>query len=262
MRLFSALLFSVGIVMVISLTGVESQAASDPICPVCKNTDIRWRQWSCALGWQEDPMRFCGLPDSHAALITCQLCGFTAFVQDYHEVSKDKVISIAAITKDLPRRRVPILAEEGGVKSVTMGPEILYDMGNASQVLLAERIYKVLDKNASFWCNFYLYKAKIYCEADPKVAKRAREQALEYASTCLSQEESQQKKRYYFVIVGLVKFLLGDVQDAENEFLKAIKIRKASVKPISRDEEQWDIVVALDCLELIREKKCIPGPCK
>ncbi len=141
-------------------------------------------------------------------LYTCKRCHLTAYMGDFQEVPKDKVPILAAM---LERE-----AKIGG----TVTP--YYDIPMVLRLAIAEKVYEILGRDDTFWCEFHRIEGFHMEEAGlAGPARAARIKALTIAEKQLQGASPSTTRKETLVIVAAMRFFTGDQTGAESAFSEA-----------------------------------------
>lgn len=142
-------------------------------------------------------------------LYTCKQCRLTAYMGDFEAVPKEKVGELAKM-----------LDREASIE----GPLVPYfEIPMVSRLPIAEKVYRVLGRDDTFWCEFRRVQG-FHLEAASRVdeARAARLKALEIAEKLLREPSSTRKET--LVIAASMRKLTGDTPGAERDLQEAKKL--------------------------------------
>lgn len=141
---------------------------------------------------------------------SCRKCWFACFMWDFEDIPESKHNDIRKFLDSLD------LHETNGD---------YYVVPMSYRLLIAENIYRFLDKDDEFWCHFYRVMG-YHLAYEQKAAKaaKARTKALNIAETMLQAEENAGIKKELYLITGSMKYYLGDKQGALYDFKRAQKL--------------------------------------
>jgi MYXO-CTERM domain-containing protein len=129
-------------------------------------------------------------------LYTCTSCGYSAYMWDFAELPADKQEAVAA-------------AIEGALPS---GPWDSYtDIPMPERLALAERSYRLLERDDFFWCEYYRILGYHLEEAGrAEEAAAARRRALELAEALAGREQHAGVRKELLLVSGAMRHFLGD----------------------------------------------------
>jgi hypothetical protein len=139
-------------------------------------------------------------------LYTCKQCRLTAYMGDFDVIPKEKVDELAKM-----------LEKEASIE----GPLVPYfEIPMVSRLPIAEKVYKVLGREDTFWCEFRRVQG-FHLEAASRAdeARAARLKALEIAEKLLREPSSTRKET--LVIAASMRKLTGDAEGARRELSEA-----------------------------------------
>lgn len=143
-------------------------------------------------------------------LYTCTSCGYSAYMWDFAELPADKQEAVAA-------------AIEGALPS---GPRDSYtDIPMPERLALAERSYRLLDRDDFFWCEYYRIRGYHLEEAGrAEEAAAARRRALELAEALAGQAQHAGVRKELLLVSGAMRHFLGDEAGALADFDAALAL--------------------------------------
>jgi hypothetical protein len=139
-------------------------------------------------------------------LYTCKQCRLTAYMGDFEAVPKDKVDELAKM-----------LQKDAKID----GPLVPYfEIPMVSRLPIAEKVYEVLGRDDTFWCEFRRVQG-FHLEAASRAdgARAARLKALKIAEKLLKQASSTRKET--LVIAASMRKITGDTEGAKRDLREA-----------------------------------------
>jgi hypothetical protein len=190
-------------------------------CPICGTKSVYYEIMSYGSYVYDYPSRFEYIfwPYTDGkALYSCRKCWFTCFMWDFEDIPESKRKDIRKFVDSLD------LYETNGDYNV---------IPMSYRLLLAERIYEMLDKDDEFWCHFYRVKGH-HLANEEKVAHaaEARTKALNIAEGMLQDEGKKGIRKELYIITGAMRYCLNDVQGARQDFKRA--------KELTFGNENWN----------------------
>ncbi|HXV62424.1 MAG TPA: hypothetical protein VEK15_17115 [Vicinamibacteria bacterium] len=180
-------------------------------CPVCGATNVFQVPASYGTYVFQDRSRFQYVfwpATTDKFLYTCRKCHLTAYMGDFEEIPDDKVKALAAM-----------LEREANIEGDVLP---YYGIPMTVRLPIAERVYKILERDDEFWCEFrriqgyHLELAGL--ESEATAARRA---ALE------TSKRLPRTKQNVFILASL-KYFTGDVSGAESGLREAESLRQES----------------------------------
>lgn len=180
-------------------------------CPVCGATNVFQVPASYGTYVFQDRSRFQYVfwpATTDKFIYTCRKCHLTAYMGDFEEIPDDKVKALAAM-----------LEREANIEGDVLP---YYGIPMIVRLPIAERVYKILERDDEFWCEFrriqgyHLELAGL--ESEATAARRA---ALE------TSKRLPRTKQNVFILASL-KYFTGDVSGAESGLREAESLRQES----------------------------------
>lgn len=141
---------------------------------------------------------------------SCRKCWFSCFMWDFEDIPESKHNDIRKFLDSLD------LHETNGD---------YYVVPMSYRLLIAEKIYRFLDKDDEFWCHFYRVMGHHLANEEKTVkATQARTKAINIAEKMLQQKKYDGAQKELYVITGAMKYHLGNKQGALDDFKKAQKL--------------------------------------
>jgi len=207
-------IFVILISLIIGGAFATTWAPEDFTCPVCnsKNTfNVVASYGSYIYQWPSKyEYIFWPLIDINV-LYSCMKCHFTVFMWDFDKVPSDKIDAVKEVLK--------------GVK-LDKDYKTYNEIPMSERLEIAENVYKVLDEDDWFWCEFYRVMGYHYeAEGMKEKADGARNRALTIAEQMIEKSENEGIKKELLLIVGAMKHCLSDDKGALNAFREAVKLK-------------------------------------
>ncbi|MGH9390113.1 MAG: hypothetical protein ACRD1Z_10890, partial [Vicinamibacteria bacterium] len=139
-------------------------------------------------------------------LYTCKQCRLTAYMGDFDAIPKDKVDELAKMLQRDAKLDEPLVP--------------YFEIPMVARLPVAEKVYKVLGRDDTFWCEFRRvqgYHLEAASRADE--ARVARLKALEIAEKFLQEPSSTRKET--LVIASSMRRLTGDAEGARRDLQEA-----------------------------------------
>jgi hypothetical protein len=139
-------------------------------------------------------------------LYTCKQCRLTAYIGDFEAVPREKVDELARMLKRDAKIEGPLVP--------------YFEIPMVARLPVAEKVYKVLERDDTFWCEFRRvqgYHLEAASRADE--ARVARLKALEIAEKLLKQPSSMRKET--LVIAASMRKITGDAEGAKRDLEEA-----------------------------------------
>jgi len=216
---------SVGLFALLIGLGLASQARAttwgdkDIVCPICETTNKFKVVMSYGTYIYQWPSKyqyiFWPLTDS-PVLYSCKKCHLTAFMWDYEQISKERLPAVQA-----------------ALRGVTLsGSEREYTKIPMSQRLqIAEKVYSVLERDDSFWCQFYrVLGYHLEEEKQQSAADEARTKALGIAEKMIANEGKAGTLKELLLISGAMRHFLKDDAGALKDFKRAQELKYENSK--------------------------------
>lgn len=196
-------------------------APAEKKCPICGTKSQYYEIMSYGSYVYDYPSRFEYIfwPYTDGkVLYSCRKCWFTCFMWDFEDIPENKYKVIRRFVDSLD------LYETNGDYNV---------IPMSYRLLLAERIYEMLDKDKEFWCHFYRVKGHhLTREEKTAHAAEARTRALEIAEQMLQDEKKKGTQKELYIISGAMRYHLNNMQGAAQDFKKA--------KGLTFGNENWN----------------------
>ena len=211
------------IVVSFAALGIEANATTwapkKVVCPLCKteNTFMEIMSYGTYIySWPEKfQYIFWPLTDKNV-LYSCKKCRLTAFMWDFGDLPSDK---LPAIKREL----------EGAAVKPYEGPYSEVPM--SARLQIAEKVYAVLGKDDSFWCQFYRVQGYHLEEEkrDPD-AVAARGKALEICRRLLAAPENAGVRKQLLLISGAMRYFSNDNEGALKDLREAVTLKYQNPK--------------------------------
>ncbi|MCU1290609.1 MAG: hypothetical protein JWN60_2838 [Acidobacteria bacterium] len=165
----------------------------------------------------------------------CRKCHLATFMWDFDNLPKDKLPAIRKVLSEIKFSRQ--------FKEYTEIPV-------TERLEIMERIYSVLDKNDSWWEDFYRIKGYHYGkEGKAEKAAEARRKSLELVQKEFKDSKSETPKKLLLYISAAMKHFTNDDKGALEDFQKAL-----DTKYVEKDAKPEDLKNAEEGLnERIKE---------
>ncbi|MCO6511373.1 MAG: hypothetical protein J5I65_11340 [Aridibacter famidurans] len=180
-------------------------------CPICKteNTYLVWGSYgSYIYSWPSKYQLIYWPVTDGPSVYLCKKCHLSVFMWDHDELPKEHLPAIKkalAEVKDVPK-----------FKEYTEVPM-------SRRLEIAEKVYKLYEKEDSFWCRFERIKGYHYQEEDKKAeANAARKRALELAEKMIESGSYSESLKEVYAISGAMRHFLGDDRGALKDFNKGL----------------------------------------
>lgn len=188
-------------------------APTEKKCPICKTKSQYYEIMSYGSYVYDYPSKyeyiFWPYTDGKA-LYSCRKCWFTCFMWDFEDIPADKHKPIRKFVDSLD------LYETNGDYNV---------IPMSYRLLLAERIYGMLDKDKEFWCHFYRVKGHHLANEEKIVqAAQARTEALNIAEEMMQVKKNTGIRKELYLITGAMRYHLDDMHGALRDFKQAQKL--------------------------------------
>lgn len=185
-------------------------------CPVChtKNTFMVVGSYGSYIYHWDSKYQFIFWPYIDSPVVyTCKKCHLSTFMWDFKDVPKEKH---AEIQKQLEGFKLEY-KEEGWEKGVDY-----LKIPMTQRLLAAERVYKILERDDEFWCEFYRTLGYHYdAEKNQAKADEARRTALDIALRMLGDKERADQRKELLLISGAMRHFLRDDAGALKDFREA-----------------------------------------
>ncbi len=204
-------LLAATVVALAQAANATTWALSSVKCPLCGTTDT-YGVVASAGGYvyfwpSKDEYVFWPYIEE-LSLYCCRQCGLTEFMDDFEKLPDGKQ---AAVRQAL-----------AGV-SISPRYESYNDVPMPLRLGLAERVYRVLDRDKFFWSRFYRVAGYHYAKAGlAEPARSARRNALRLAQELLAAGASRGRAKELLVISGAMRRALGDDAGALGDFAQAL----------------------------------------
>jgi uncharacterized protein (DUF2225 family) len=140
---------------------------------------------------------------------TCKKCYLSLFMWDFTEFPQDKA--------DAVRAALSGMKSSHEFKDYTALPM-------SERLAMAEKVYKVLDKDQDFWCGFYRVQGyHLAAEKKPAEAAAARSKALLLAEKMITDPANAGRLKELLLIRGAMHHFLSDDPAATQDLQTALK---------------------------------------
>ena len=192
-------------------------------CPLSgtKNTFLGYASWGNYVYRWPSKYQFVFWPYTDGTFLHhCHKCHYTAFAPAFEKLADEKKEAVrAALGKVTDHAK-----HEKGYQKLSM----------SERLRIAEQVYRVLEKDDTFWCHFYRVQGyHLDQENKPEEAAAARQKALELATQLLRDEKRKGERKEFFLIAGAMRHFLKDNPGAlaELEAAATLKFERADLKP-------------------------------
>ena len=194
-------------------------AAHDVVCPVCKHKNTFMSPMSFGNYIYHWPSKFqyiyWPLIDS-PVLYSCSKCHYTAFMFDFDELKRDKVIQVKKMLAGLPF--------EGRYAKYTEIPM-------SKRLAIAEKVYEIVGQDDDWWCRFERVKGYHFAaEKKDAEAAVARKRALGLAEKILREKQKGVSEKELFLITGGMKYFIGNHAGAIADLEHALTLKFESAE--------------------------------
>ena len=211
----------------INSVNATTWAKTDVKCPVCNEVNIFSTVASFGsyiYDWPEKYQYiFWPLTDSQV-MYSCTKCHFTTYMWDFKNIDKNKIKDIKALLTD----------HKFSISTITKYDDIPV----TERLLLAEKIYKLLNKNDDFWCRFYRVMGYHFEIAGKhQEADEFRKKALTIADEMIKKDENAGISKELLLIKGGMKYFLKDEAGALTDLEEASKLKYEN-KDINKEDSK------------------------
>jgi hypothetical protein len=178
-------------------------------CPVCGTVNTFEVPGSFGSYVYQDPskLQYVFWPaTTDRFLYTCKQCRLTVYMGDFESIPADRVADLARMLEADTKLEEPLVP--------------YYEIPMAARLKVAEKVYEVLGRDDTFWCEFRRIQG-FHLEAAGRAdeARAARLKALEIAEKLLKQSSSTRKET--LVIAAAMRKITGDGAGATRDLEEA-----------------------------------------
>ena len=171
------------------------------------------------------------------SIYCCQKCHFTTYMWDFDNI---------------PENKIAPLKEYLATVKIDKEYEKYYDIPMITRLEIAENVYKILERDKEFWCQFYRVLG-YHCNGEKNAvkAKAVRIKALNIAEEMLSDALYKGQEKEIFLIIAAMHHFTGEKDSA------LIYLDKASLFTYQNDKGEQSDVKGVDeyLTELIMQYK-------
>ncbi|MBX7170356.1 MAG: hypothetical protein K1X72_05315 [Pyrinomonadaceae bacterium] len=219
------------LITLLQITFLASFAVANPFitwfpqefeCPIDKekNTFMVWGSYGSYIYSYPSKYQWLFFPWTSAnSYYICKKCHLATFLGDFDRLPKEKLPAIKKVLEDI---KVSKTFKDYNELSVSERMEVM------------EKVYAVLEKDESWWENFYRLKGYHNGKEGNKAkATEARKKSLELIQKDFADEKSETPKKLALYISGAMKHFLDDDKGALEDLQKALetKYQEKDAKP-------------------------------
>jgi len=201
-----------------AITTVEVEV----VCPVCgtKNKFYDYASWGGYVYQWPSKYQMVFWPHTYSTTwYICQHCHLALLMWDFKELPKDKVAPVKGVLQDV---------------RIEKKYESYSDVPMSVRLEIAEKVYRVLDKDDAFWAQFYRVAGyHLARENKATEAAEARKHALEYVQKLLDKNSQPGHRKELLLTSAAMKHFLNDdvAAQADLEAAAALTYTDAKVEP-------------------------------
>ncbi len=193
-----------------AITTVQVKVA----CPICHtvNEFYDYASWGSYVYAFPSKFQLVFWPYTASTTIySCKKCHLSLFIWDFRNFPKDKIADTAKLLENVRL--------SGEYKSYT-------DIPASERLRIAEKVYRLLDRDDWFWSHFYrVVGYHLAEEHKPAEAAQARQKSLEITQRMLANPANEGRKKDLLVTAAAMHHFLGDDQAALAELKAASSLR-------------------------------------
>ena len=192
------IIFILGIFFILSLgANATTWFPAKHTCPICNHEQEYYEigSWGTYIYDWESKYQYVFWPYTDAySVYCCQECHFSTFMWDFDSIPENKIIPLKQYLATVKLEK----EQEGYIYIPT-----------TTRLGIAENVYKILERDEKFWCQFYRVMGYHYDEEKNGIqAKESRVKALNIAKDMLSNSlYTEQKKESFFIIAAMHNFI-------------------------------------------------------
>jgi uncharacterized protein (DUF2225 family) len=226
LRSFAALV----VCLIVGVSTIAITIFERPVeCPVCKtiNQFYDYSSWGSYVYQAPSKFQMVYWPlTDRVSLYTCKKCHLTLFMWDF---------------KNLPKEKIPDM--QAALAGVTLPePKKDYtDVSMSDRLPVAEKLYKSLGEDQSFWALFYRVEGYHFdLENHADQALQARKHALEITTAMLADAKNAANKKELLVTSAAMHHFLNDDARALQELDDASKLAWVDEKLGAEKSKNYD----------------------
>ena len=208
------------------------------VCPVCgtMNEFLDYASWGSYIYQYPSKFQLVFWPHTWSASVySCKKCHLSLFMWDFKDFPKDKIDSTKALLDGVTL--------SGDYKKYT-------DIPVSEKLLIAEKVYKNLNRDDDFWCHFYRVLGYHFTQENkPEQAKEARLRALEIALRMMRDVANEGRRKELLVLAASMHHFTGDDAAAVKELDNAAPLVFRDPKGDEKRSKNYDAYLT----ELINE---------
>ena len=209
----------------LAATGFIMWSPAEIECPICqtKNTFMVWDSYGSYIYQFPSKYQLIFWPNTDSqSWYSCKKCHFSAFMEDFQKVPKDKVAEIKKMLED-----VSLTAQTG--PDYEQYKQIAPYLGIAvsDRLRVVEKVDRILGHTEDdYWSHFYRVLAyHLAAEKKQAAAAEARRKALAITERLLTDKANDGKRKELLYISGAMRHYLRDDTLALRDFEAAKKLK-------------------------------------
>jgi hypothetical protein len=228
-RLLAGVLLIASFGFLVQVARAVTHTPVEVVCPICqtKNTLQTWMSWETYVYLWPSRFQMTFFPYTDPiSVYHCTRCHFSAFEWDFADPPEEKRAAIQEVLRS--------------VRCSSHSDEYL-KMPASDRLAIAEKVYRLLDKDEEFWCHFQRVKGYHLQEEGRKAeASAERRQALDVAQRMLGRPDLESRRKETLVVIAAMHHYLGSDPEALRALREASSLTYSNPQAKAEENEGCD----------------------